>query len=211
MGTSQGLTCSMNLSNVTATIVFPFKEKLRRTRKAGGIWILKNYKLKDREKLKIARSSSIFILWPLHWKNWKKYGESQGILFRGKVGGHIFIRFHFKFTIMRGQVQITAFQRNCAKVLFSVMCVWHSVHKDGFPCDHYPWRHYSVTGHMGTPSPSQSPGHTQACLLGNLHIPRHVQTCSLWSPRHLLASGRLAFYWNAFLLFLSSEVWNVIK
>ena len=42
----------------------------------------------------------------------------------------------------------TVRQRNCRKVIFSVMCVCLSVHM--FPCDHLHWCHWSVTDDMGS-------------------------------------------------------------
>ena len=57
--------------------------------------------------------------------------------------------FPFKF--------ITACQRSCGKIMFSVLCV--CLFTVGISCDHYPW--------------CIGPHHTGT--------PRHVQTCSTWT------------------------------
>ena len=93
---------------------------------------------------------------------------------------------------------ITACQRSCRKVMFSVMCL--SVH-GGSQCGHYPWSigphctgilldmfkplfnlDQTVQGIPQIPHPSPvPPTYTDPSALSLAPSPGHVQTCLLWS------------------------------
>ena len=110
---------------------------------------------------------------------------------------------------------VTARQRSCGKVMFSVVSVHHSVHGGGFPCDHYPWciRHHC----SGPYPPSQAPPPTillakiwwrSLVTCSNLFTwgPTSTSTYIWWPPKHVwFASGRYASYWNAFLFIVQLD------
>ena len=73
---------------------------------------------------------------------------------------------------------ITTSQRSCGKVIFSVLSVRHS--QGGSPCDHYPWCHLSVTGHVGTPDSGQLWPPTRAYTVQGPLQP-HPLIWSTWS------------------------------
>ena len=124
---------------------------------------------------------------------------------------------------------ITARQRSCGKIMFSVVSVCQSFCPGGWVlCDHYPWcigPHH--TGNLPSPALMYSPlphstGHIQTCTtwtslyrnpppdifkliqLGLLCTA--IQPCSkLFNIKHLRsASGWLAFCWNAFYFWVVS-------
>ena len=116
------------------------------------------------------------------------------------------IRYHF----------ITARQRICGKVMFSVVCGCQSVFPQGVQCHHYPsciGPHCTETPQPPPPghrtSPYRDPSLRHGTSLYRDSPPQALApTCSLdypppdadiwWAPEHVRsASGRYTSYWNA--------------
>ena len=112
-------------------------------------------------------------------------------------------------------------QRNYGKVMFSVVSTCLSVHKG--PCiRRWPqssfyrvpeFENVQILPHFTRPSPKhvQTLFNLDLTLQGLASPRRHFQTW--FTVKHLLSpSGRLAFYWDAFLILTSGDHhWDLIK
>ena len=78
--------------------------------------------------------------------------------------------------------------------VFSHVCLFTGE----FPFDHYPWYHWSATGHMGTPQPFKLVhlGTQPAC---HPYPPGDPPPELFKLSIYLLVSGWLAFHWKTFL------------
>ena len=92
---------------------------------------------------------------------------------------------------------ITAHQRSCLKVMFSAICRCQSVHK-GVEVSMWLLPMIPLVSHMGEPTPHPTPPH--------MRTPLQPRTFSNFFHLDVtmqgLKSGRLAFDWKTFLVFI---------